>query len=140
MRSLEHQKCAGKALFLANQELGVVDLMPGEPVDLRTQAFGQCNLSPGCVVRQRRVALTHSVARVSSLTSLARIYGSLLPEIDGNGRFKTAVGGSESINLRAHPILSTGLFIKRIMDLLLSAIAVLLLWPLFLLIALAVKL
>ena len=118
----------------------MIDLMPGEPVDVRTQAFGQCNLSPGCVVRQRRVALPHSVARVSSsLTSLARIWGSLLPEIDRNGRFETAVGRSESINLRAHPILSTGLFIKRIMDLLLSAIAVLLLWPLFLAIALAVK-
>ena len=113
--------------------------MPGEPVHLQTQAIGQCNLSAGRVVRRRRVALTNSVTRVS-LPSLARIWGSLFPDIDRNGRFETAVGRSDSIILRAHPIRSTRLFIKRIMDLLLSAIAVLLLWPLLLAIALAVKL
>src|SRR5438552_11543232 len=94
----------------ANQELGVVDLMPGEPVHLQTQAIGQCNLSAGRVVRRRRVALTNSVTRVS-LPSLARIWGSLFPDIDRNGRFETAVGRSDSIILRAHPIRSTRLFI-----------------------------
>jgi len=117
----------------------MVDLMPGEPFDPRTQAFGQCDLSPGYVVRRRRVALQHSVARVSSLASQARIWGSLLPETDHCRRFETAVGQSDSIILPAHPIRSTGLFIKRIMDLLLSAIGVLLVWPLLLAIALAVR-
>ena len=130
--------CPGKTLFIANQELGVVDLMPGESLDLRTQAFGRCNLSAGHVVRRRRVALTNSVARVSSLLSLARIWGSLLPEIDRNGRSETAVGRADRIP-HARPII-TGLFVKRIMDLLLSAIGVLLLWPFLLAIALAVKL
>ena len=122
------------------QQLGVVDLMPSEPLHLQTQALGQCNVSAGRVVRRRRVALTNSVARVSSLPSLARIWGSFLPELDHCGRFQTAVGRSDSIILRAHPILGTGLFIKRIMDLLLSAIGVLVLWPFLLAIALAVKL
>ncbi|HXN93347.1 MAG TPA: sugar transferase [Candidatus Acidoferrales bacterium] len=113
--------------------------MPSEPLDLRAQAFGRCNLSAGHVVRQRRVALTSPVARVSSLPSLARIWGSFWPEIDGNGRYETAVDRGDSI-LRARPILITGLLVKRVMDLLLSAIGVLLLWPFLLAIALAVKL
>src|SRR6266576_1556109 len=114
--------------------------MPGEPLDLRTQAFGQFNSSPGRVIRRRRVDHTNSATRVSSLPSLAEILGSLLPELDRNGRYETAVGRTDSIILRAHPIRSTGLFIKRIMDLLLSAIALLFLWPLMLAIALAVRL
>ena len=113
--------------------------MPSEPRDLRTQAFSRCNLSAGHVVRRGRVALTSSVARVSALPSLARIWGSFLPEIDRNGRYETAVDLGDSI-LGARPILITGLLVKRIMDLLLSAIAVLLLWPFLLAIALAVKL
>jgi lipopolysaccharide/colanic/teichoic acid biosynthesis glycosyltransferase len=62
-----------------------------------------------------------------------------LPEIDRNERLETAVRRGNSI-LRARPILVTGLLVKRITDLLLSAIGVLLLWPLLLAIALAVKL
>jgi len=113
--------------------------MPGEPLDLRTQAFDQCNSLAGRVVRRRRVALTNSETRVSFVPSPAEILGSLLPEIDRHGRFKTAVGQGNSIP-RAHRILSSGLFAKRILDLLLSAVALLLLWPLLLAIALAVKL
>jgi lipopolysaccharide/colanic/teichoic acid biosynthesis glycosyltransferase len=113
--------------------------MPSEPLDLRAQAFSRCNLSAGHVVRRGRVALTSPVARVSSLPSLARIWGSFLPEIDRNGRYETAVDRGDSI-LRARPILITGLLVKRIMDLLLSAIGVLVLWPFLLVIALAVKL
>ena len=78
--------------------------MPGEPLDLRTQAFGQFNSSPGRVIRRRRVDHTNSATRVSSLPSLSEILGSLLPELDWNGRYETAVGRSDSIILRAHPI------------------------------------
>ncbi len=113
--------------------------MPGEPVDLRTQAFGQRNSLPKRVVRRRRVAFTNSETRVSSPPFLASILDSLLPELDRNERLETAVGRGNSIP-RARPILSMGLFVKRIMDLLLSAVALLLLWPLLLAIALAVKL
>jgi len=113
--------------------------MPGEPLDLRTQAFGQRNSLPERVVRRRRVAFKNSETRVSSPPFLASILDSLLPEIDRNERLETAVGRGNSIP-RARPILSTGLFVKRIMDLLLSAVALLLLWPLLLAIALAVKL
>ena len=111
--------------------------MPGEPLDLRTQAFGQFS-SPGRVIGRRRGDHTNSATRVSSLPPLAEILGSRLPEIDR--RYETAVGRSDSIILRAHPIRSTGLFLKRIMDLLFSAIALLFLWPLMLAIALAVRL
>lgn len=113
--------------------------MSGEPLDLRTQGFGRCNLSAGHVVRRRRVALTSSVVCVSSLPLLARIWGSFLPEIDRNEGYETAVDRGDS-TLRARPILVTGLLVKRITDLLLSAIGVLLLWPCLLAIALAVKL
>ena len=113
--------------------------MPGEPLDLRTQAFGQCNSLPERVVRRRRVAFTNSETRVSSPPFLASILDSLSPEIDRKERLETAVGRGNSIP-RARPILSMGLFVKRIMDLLLSAVALLLLWPLLLVIALAVKL
>ena len=113
--------------------------MPGEPLDLRTQAFGQRNSLPERVVRRRRVAFKNSETRVSSPPFLASILDSLLPEIDRNERLETAVGRGNSIP-RARPILSMGLFVKRIMDLLLSACALLLLWPLLLAIALAVKL
>ena len=113
--------------------------MPGEPLDLRTRAFGQCNSLSGGVVRRRRVKLTNSSTRLSSLPPLAEILDSLLPEIDRNERLETAVGRGNSIP-RARPILSMGSFVKRIMDLLLSAVALLLLWPLLLAIALAVKL
>jgi lipopolysaccharide/colanic/teichoic acid biosynthesis glycosyltransferase len=64
---------------------------------------------------------------------------SLLPEIDRNERLETPVRLRNSIP-RTRPILSTDLFVKRIMDLLLSAVTLLLLWPLLLAIALAVKL
>jgi len=113
--------------------------MLGEPLDLQTQAFGQCNSPAGGVVRRRRVDLTNSATRVSSLPSLADILGSLLPEIDQNGRYETGVDRDSRVR-RVRPIVIAGLFVKRIMDLLLSAIAVLLLWPLLLAIALAVKL
>ncbi len=81
----------------------------------------------------------NSETRVSSPPFLASILDSLLPEIDRHERLETAVGRGNSIP-RARPILSMGLFVKRIMDLLLSAVALLLLWPLLLAIALAVKL
>src|SRR6266480_615576 len=113
--------------------------MPGKPVDLRTQAFGQCNSLPERVARRRRVAFTNSETRVSSPPFLASTLGFLLPEIERNERLETAVGRGNSIS-RARPILSMGLFVKRIMDLLLSVVALLLLWPLLLAIALAVKL
>ena len=113
--------------------------MPGEPVDLRMQAFGQCNSLPERVVRQRRVASMNSETRVSSPPFLPSILDALSPEIERNERLETAVGRGNSIS-RARPILSMGLFVKRIMDLLLSAVALLLLWPLLLAIALAVKL
>jgi lipopolysaccharide/colanic/teichoic acid biosynthesis glycosyltransferase len=113
--------------------------MSGEPLDLRTQAFGQRNSLPERVVRRRRVAFPNSETRVSSPPFLAGILDSLLPEIDRNERLETPVRLRNSIP-RARPILSTDLFVKRIMDLLLSAVTLLLLWPLLLAIALAVKL
>ena len=112
--------------------------MPGEPLDLRTQAFGQRNSLPERVVRRRRVAFKNSETGVSSPPFRARILDSLLPEVGRNGRYETAVGGDNRI-ARAGAILSTGFFVKRILDLLLSAVALLLLWPLLLVIALAIK-
>src|SRR5260370_29716373 len=102
--------CAGKTLFIANQELGVVDLMPGEPLDLRTQAFSRCNLSAGHVVRRRRVALTSSVARVSTLPSLAKIGGSFFPVFDRNRRYITSIDLGDSITSSPPAILTELLY------------------------------
>jgi lipopolysaccharide/colanic/teichoic acid biosynthesis glycosyltransferase len=71
--------------------------------------------------------------------SPAKIFGFLVWEPDWNARFETAVGPANRIP-RACPIRIAGLFMKRIMDLFLSAFALLLLWPLLLVIALIVKL
>src|SRR2546430_6801128 len=106
MRSLEHKSALAKRSFL-QIKIGVVDLMPGEPVDLRTEAFGQCNSLPERVVRRRRVAFTNSETRVSSPPFLASILDSLLPEIDRHERLETAVSRGHSIP-RARPILSMG--------------------------------
>jgi lipopolysaccharide/colanic/teichoic acid biosynthesis glycosyltransferase len=62
-----------------------------------------------------------------------------LPETDRDGQFESGVNRENSIP-RAHPIFISGLFVKRIVDLALSAITLLFLWPLLLVIALAVKL
>jgi lipopolysaccharide/colanic/teichoic acid biosynthesis glycosyltransferase len=73
------------------------------------------------------------------LPSPANIIGFLSREIDRDARFAAAVGRDNTIP-RACPIPMAGLFVKRTMDLLLSSIALFLLWPLLLAIALAVKL
>ena len=67
----------------------------------------------------------NSETRVSSPPFLASILDALSPEIERNERLETAVGRGNSIS-RARPSLSMGLFVKRIMDLLLSAVALLL--------------
>jgi lipopolysaccharide/colanic/teichoic acid biosynthesis glycosyltransferase len=71
--------------------------------------------------------------------SPAKVFCFLLQESDWDAQLKAAVGPDNSIP-RACPIPMAGLFAKRIMDLLLAAIALFLLWPLLLAIALAVKL
>jgi lipopolysaccharide/colanic/teichoic acid biosynthesis glycosyltransferase len=113
--------------------------MPGKPLDLRRRALGQWNSSPGRVVRQRRVELTNPATGVSYIPSLTKILPAVLPRIERNGPLETAVGRSIG-SPRACPIPSAGLLVKSTMDLLLSIMALLFLWPLLLAIALAVKL
>jgi len=81
----------------------------------------------------------NSATETFGLPSPAKIFGFFFPEIDWGARFEAAVGRDDSIPCPC-PIPIAGLFMKRIMDLLLSAIALLLLWPLLLVIGLIVKL
>src|SRR6266571_3433816 len=113
--------------------------MPTKPLDLQRRTFGQGNLLTARVIRPRIIGFTNSATDTSPLLSTTRIFGSISREFDRDARFKTAAGRGYRIP-RACPIPIAGLFVKRIMDLLLSFIALLFLWPLMLAIALAVKL
>ncbi len=113
--------------------------MPGKSLDLQWRTLGQCSSSKGRVIRPRKVGFTNSATATFPLPSAAKIFGFSFPEIDWDARFESEVGRDNSIPCPC-PIPITGLFMKRIMDLLLSAIALLLLWPLLLVIALIIKL
>ncbi len=100
--------------------------MDGNPFDIRRRALGQTNSSPGRVVRQRRVESRNLATRASS-------------ETDRNGLYENAIGRGNSLP-RARAVLISSSFLKRIIDVALSGIALLFLWPLLLVIAVAVKL
>src|SRR5437773_9097247 len=110
--------------------------MPGELFDPQTRAFGQRDSLARRAVRQRRVEFRNSVARTSSAPS--EILNPVLPEANRNGRCESAVGRGDTLP-RARAIHISGSFVKRIMDVALSGIALLFLWPLLLVIAVAVK-
>jgi lipopolysaccharide/colanic/teichoic acid biosynthesis glycosyltransferase len=65
--------------------------------------------------------------------------GLVLPKTDRNGRYENAVGRGNNLP-RARAILISGLFLKRIVDISFSAIALLFFLPLLFVIALAIKL
>jgi lipopolysaccharide/colanic/teichoic acid biosynthesis glycosyltransferase len=112
--------------------------MPGNPLYHRPRAFGLRNSSLGHEPRQKRVELTNSAAQVPPLLSPAKSSRFLWPETNRNERSETAFGlGSVP---RGRPILITGLFLKRLVDISLCTIALFISWPLLLAIALAVKL
>src|SRR6267143_3066641 len=113
--------------------------MPGKTLDLQRRTLGQGTSSVGRVIHPQRVGFTNSATGMLPLPFPAKIFGFLLREPDWDARLETAFGPDNNIP-RAGPITTAGLFAKRIMDLLLAAIALFLLWPLLLAIALAVKL
>ena len=105
--------------------------------DLQRPAVGPSSSSPG-LVRQRRVEFRNSAARASSLSSPPKILNLVLRETDRNDRYGNAVAKDKRLP-RARAILVTGSFVKRIIDVALSGIALLFLWPLLLVIAMAVR-
>jgi len=113
--------------------------MPGELFDPQTRAFGQRDSLAGRAVRQRRVEFRNSVARASSRPALSEILNPVLPETDRNGRYENAVARGNRL-LRARAILIISSFMKRIIDVVLSGIALFFLWPFLLAIAVAVRL
>jgi len=113
--------------------------MPGELFDPQTRAFGQRDSLAGRAVRQRRVEFRNSVARASSRPALSEILNPVLPETDRNGRYENAVARGNRL-LRARAILISSSFMKRIIDVVLSGIALFFLWPFLLAIAVAVRL
>jgi len=113
--------------------------MDGDSFDFQRRIVGQVNSLPGRAIRQRRVEFRNLAARASSVPSPAKILDLVLPEADQSGRCESAVGRANTFP-RARAIDISGSFVKRIIDVALSGIALLFLWPLLLVIAVAVKL
>jgi lipopolysaccharide/colanic/teichoic acid biosynthesis glycosyltransferase len=113
--------------------------MDGNPFDLQRRAIGQSSSSPGRVVRQRRVESRNLATRASSVPSPTKTLGLLLPETDRNGRYESVVRRGNNLS-PARAVLISSSVLKRIIDVALSGIALLFLWPLLLVIAVAVKL
>src|SRR5438034_3395677 len=113
--------------------------MPGELFDPQTRAFGQLDSLAGRAVRQWRVEFRNSVARTSSRPAPSEILNPVLPETDRNGRYENALARGNRLP-RARAILISSSFMKRIIDVVLSGIALFFLWPFLLAIAVAVRL
>ena len=113
--------------------------MDGDSFDLQRRVVGQVNSLPGRAIRQRRVEFRNLATRTSSVPSPAKILDLVLPETDRDGRCESAVGRGNTFP-RERAIHISGSFVKRIIDVALSGIALLFLWPLLLVIAIAVKL
>src|SRR5437667_4560460 len=113
--------------------------MDGLSLERQRRVVGQVNSLPVRVIRQRRGEFKSLATRASSVPSPAKILDLVLPETDRNGRCESAVGRGNTLP-RERAIHISGSFVKRIMDVALSGIALLFLWPLLLVIALAGKL
>jgi lipopolysaccharide/colanic/teichoic acid biosynthesis glycosyltransferase len=113
--------------------------MDGNPFDLQRRAAGPSNSLPVRAIRQRRVGFKNLVTRASSVTSPAKLLDLVLPQTDRSSRYESAVGRGNRFPSE-HAIHITGSFVKRIIDVTLSGIAFLFLWPFLLVIAIAVKL
>src|SRR5438093_13423636 len=119
--------------------LEVGGFMDGDSFDLQRRVVGQVNSLPGRVIRQRRVHVRTLAARAPTEASPAKILDVVVPEAGLNGRCESAVGRRNTLP-RERAIHISGSFVKRIIDVALSGIALLFLWPLLLVIAVAVKL
>jgi lipopolysaccharide/colanic/teichoic acid biosynthesis glycosyltransferase len=113
--------------------------MPGNPLYHRPQAFGLRNTSLGRAICHRRAEITNSGTPASSLPSAPEISGSRLPETRGSEGFEIAVGRVSGVPCGRAALISS-LILKRIVDISFSVIALIFLWPLLFVIALAIKL
>src|SRR5256886_11178462 len=113
--------------------------MDGDSLDLQRRLVGYVNSWPIHVSRQRIVELKNLTTCASSVPSPAKILDLVLPDADQSGRCESAVGRANTFP-RERAIDISGSFVKRIIDVALSGIALLFLWPLLLVIAVAVKL
>src|SRR3977135_1494000 len=99
--------------------------MSTQPPTLQPRNFGQHKPLTGRVIRPRKVGFTNLATDVFPASSPETLRDSPLPKIDRDARLEPALDRRNSIP-RAWPI--PGLLVKRIMDLSLSAVALLLLW------------
>jgi lipopolysaccharide/colanic/teichoic acid biosynthesis glycosyltransferase len=132
-------KRANHTHFPATQEFEVANFMPVNPLCRQPQDLGLRNPLPEHGNRLRRIEFTNSAAHASSLPSLAKGSSSLLPEISRSEGFEIAVGRGSSVS-RERAVLISGFILKRMVDISFSVIALLFLWPLLLVIALAIRL
>ncbi len=113
--------------------------MPGNSLYHLSHAFGLQSSSQGHAVRQKRVEFANSGAHASPLLSLTKSPNSLSSGLSRNERLENAVGRGSSAS-REGTIPVSGLILKRVVDISLSAVALLFFSPLLLAIALAIKL
>lgn len=113
--------------------------MPGNPLYRRPHVLGVRHSPLRHTVHQERAELTSAASQVSPLLSPAKSSCFFWPVTNGKGRSEIVFGPGSSIS-RERPVLIAGLFLKTVVDISLSAIALLLLWPFLLLIAFAIKL
>jgi lipopolysaccharide/colanic/teichoic acid biosynthesis glycosyltransferase len=114
--------------------------MPGSPLYRLPQALSLCDSSLGDALRQERIELTGSPSHVWPLLFPRRESIALVPEIIRSEQAETAIDPGSRIASEPALLLNTGLILKRVVDFSLSAVALLLLWPFLLVIALAIKL
>src|SRR6266705_3026223 len=113
--------------------------MFSKPLDLTLRTFAQRNSSTERAIPPPAVEFTNSAIETFLLSSSTKAFGSFFREMDGDARFETAVDCGKR-RLDAQLIPAAGLFVKRIMDLLLSSVALVLLCPFLFVIALVIKL
>ncbi len=113
--------------------------MFSKPLDLRLRTFAQRNCSTERAIPPQAVEFTNSAIETFLLSSSTKVFGSLFREMEGDARFETAVDRGKR-RLGAPVIPTVGLFVKRIMDLLVSSVALVLLCPFLFVIALVIKL
>src|SRR5260370_12183529 len=113
--------------------------MFSKPLDLPLRTFAQRNFSTERAIPPPAVEFTNSAIETFLLSSSTKAFGSFFREMDGGARFETAVDRGKR-RLDAPLIATAGLFVKRIMDLLLSSVALVLLCPFLFVIALVIKL
>src|SRR5260370_12924020 len=112
--------------------------MFSNPLSLTLGRFAQRIFSTEGAIVPPAVEFTNSAIETFLLSSSTKAFGSFFREMDGDARFETAVDPGKR-RLDGPLIPAAGLFVKRIMDLLVSSVSLVLFWPFLFGIALVIN-